>query len=284
MSESIDMASNIFPARLKSLKGMPRKIYYKGSWPSGICTKSLGVVGSRRVSCYGIRVLKELFYRLKESDVVVVSGFTLGVDSLSHELSINGSCKTIAVMPCGVDVIQPICKKDLYHNILKNDGLIISEYEDGVLPQKWTFPKRNRIIAAMSRALLVVEASVNSGSMITAGYAFKYNTKVFSVPGDIYCERSMGTNQLIKTGASVYIGPEQIVEFLNLNTAYQDGTGRELGRGLESKILTALKQKNLSFDELIQISGTESSTTTSLLINLELQNKIEERGGTYYLL
>lgn len=284
MSESIDAVSNIYPSRFRDIKGMPQKIYYKGSWSTGVCTKSLGVVGSRRVSCYGTRVLKELFYRLKESDVVVVSGFTLGVDSLSHELSINSSCKTIAVMPCGVDVIQPVCNIGLYHNILKNGGLIISEYEDGFMPQKWTFPKRNRIIAAISRALLVVEASLNSGSMITAEFAFKYGTKVFSVPGDIYCERSMGTNQLIKMGASVYTCPEQIVEFLKLNTAYQDGISRGLGGSAENKILAVLKQKNISFDELVQISGMESSAISSLLINLELQNKIEEKGGIYYLL
>ncbi len=277
-----------FPKWAAPVKGLPKKLYIRGILPEGLDRSGIGIVGSRRISPYGIRVLKELFYFLKDTGLTVISGFTAGTDSYAHELALGAGCTTVAVMPCGCDIVHPPANKELYQRIVSGGGAVASEFEDGFMPQKWTYPKRNRIIAALSKVILVVEASLKSGSMITAAFAKKYNRKIFSVPGDIYTERSSGTNKLISVGAEIYLSPVQILNEMAVITTQ---TARSLveercagGTIRESDVLNILKEKNLSFDGLGNKTGIPAGRLNEILMKMLLKNIIFEKNGVYYVL
>jgi len=289
MSKVLDFGSSEFPEYIKECKGFPHKLYLMGELPRNLERCGLGVVGSRRVSSYGIRVLRELFYFLKETDVVVISGFTAGVDSLAHRMALDSGCKTIAVMPCGCDVVHPSENRNLYKRIIDGGGAVISEFENGFQPRRWTYPKRNRIIAALSKFLLVVEASLKSGSMITAGYGFKYGRKVFCVPGDIYMERSKGTNVLIARGARIYVSPEYFLKEIGLESAGKvlnnGSSGGEVNfKSTERAILSILAQGEKNYDNLLAILGVQSFDINLVLSNMLIRGEIGEKEGIYYVL
>jgi DNA processing protein len=283
MSSVLFSDSPLYPAALKTLKGMPRKLFFEGEWPKNLGSRSLGIVGSRRVSPHGIRVLRELFYHLRGSDAVIISGFTVGVDSYAHNFALDAGCKTVAVMPCGADIVHPLENKILYQRIIGEGSLILSEYENGFLPKRWTYPKRNRIIAALSQTLLVVEASMHSGSMITAHFSFKYGKKVCAVPGEIFNERSAGTNKLISEGALIYRSPLDIVN--NSDCTTSPGLfHNEPSNMKENLVLTAIREGNADFDKLSLYTGFSFVELNSLLLRMIVKNLIEEKGGIYYVL
>lgn len=289
MSKILDLKSAEFPLFIKNYGGMPDKLFLMGEFPAGLEKRGLGIVGSRRVSSYGIRVLRELFYFLRGTDAVIVSGFTVGVDSLAHRLALESGCKTVAVMPCGCDVAHPSGNGELYERIVNGGGAVISEFEDGFQPKKWTYPKRNRIIAALSRFLLVVEASLKSGSMITAGYGSKYGKRVFCVPGDIYMERSRGTNALIERGAEPYISSESFLKQMSPEYIKEiwsgDGfTGGGKCASTEDSIIKVLRQGEKNYDSLAEALGVQTPELNLTLSNMLLKGEIGEKGGVYHVL
>ncbi|HAI63043.1 MAG: hypothetical protein UU64_C0007G0024 [candidate division WWE3 bacterium GW2011_GWF2_41_45] len=277
-----------FPKCSGSIKGLPEHLYIRGDLPADINARGLGIVGSRRISPYGIRVLRELFYYLKGSGTIIISGFTSGADSYAHEYALSAGCSTVAVMPCGCDIIHPSSNTELYKKISGGGGAVVSEFADGFRPQKWTYPKRNRLIAALSKILLVVEASLNSGSMITAHFAMKYGRKLFSVPGDIYMERSAGANKLVAGGAEIYLSPERIIAEMGLDRGEKPGIKNKVaiegGLSEETNVLSVLKEKSSNFDKLFSETGIEPSALNAILIEMTLKNLISERNGVYYVL
>jgi len=277
-----------FPPWTGSIKGLPENLYVRGTLPPDLCKKGLGIVGSRRISPYGIRVLRELLYFLKGTDLIIISGFTVGTDSHAHELALGAGCSTVAVMPCGCDIVHPSTNKELYKRIVGGGGAVVSEFEDGFKPQKWTYPKRNRIIAALSKVLLVVEASLNSGSMITSSFASKYRRKIFSVPGDIYTERSAGTNKLIAEGAEIYLSPGQIIREMGVVTSETPGSDTVVPANRipinESDVLSKLKEKSLNFDDLSTGTGIPAPVLNRVLVGMMLKNLISEKEGVYHVL
>ncbi len=279
MSFTIDVSSPLYPP---FIKGMPEKLHYAGVWPQKFYAKTLGIVGSRRLSDYGARVLKELFSYLYKKEVTVVSGFMYGADSLAHELAIESGCKTIAVMPSGCNVVTPRGNLPLYNKILESGGLVISEFEDGIEPQKWTYPRRNKIIAWLSNILLVVEAAEKSGSLITAMYGQKLSKKVYSVPGDIYLARSFGTNKLISKGAVPYVSPENILFDLSLDSnsaSSVKGTNSRLSAG----VIDILVKNPCRFDQLAVQLSLNVSVLSTILFDMELAGLIYESGGIFYV-
>jgi len=275
-----------FPEWAVSIKGLPKKLYVRGILPGGLDSSGIGIVGSRRISPYGIRVLRELFYFLKDAGITVISGFTAGTDSYAHELALGAGCTTVAVMPCGCDIVHPSTNKELYKRIVGGGGAVVSEFEDGFMPQKWTYPKRNRIIAALSKVVLVVEASSKSGSMITADFAKKYGRKLFSVPGDIYTERSSGTNKLLSGGAEVYLSPTRILDEMGVtSTQKASGSVRDSGSTAgETDLLYILKEKGMNFNELGIKTGISTGRLNEILMKMLLKNLIFEKNGVYYVL
>lgn len=196
----IDLNSKYYPEKLKNINGKPRELYCLGNLEL-LNYKSIAVIGSRNYSNYGKRAAMEFSYNLAKENICIVSGMARGIDSFAHEATLKAKGKTIAVLGSGLDVIYPKESIKLYEDIIKNDGLIISEYLLGTPPRKQNFPARNRIISGLSDGVLVIEARKNSGTNITVDFALEQGKDVFVIPGDIYSKTSDGTNFLIKEGA-----------------------------------------------------------------------------------
>jgi len=180
----------------------------------------LAVVGSRKLTSYGKQVMERLVGEIALAGITIVSGFMYGGDAIAHEAVVKAGGRTIAVMPCGINKIHPEYQEDLYNEILENNGLIISEYEGDIGPALWTYPQRNRIVAGLSKALLVVEAGEKSGCLITANCAKKFDRKIFAVPGPITSSVSKGSNVLIKEGAEMVLSAKDVLEYYRSLDSY----------------------------------------------------------------
>ena len=193
-----------YPRLLKNIYNPPPLFYYKGNlninWDY-----SLSVVGSRKMTSYGEKIAFSLIPPLIQNNIAIISGLAIGIDSMAHRITIDNKGKTIAILGSGLDYysIYPSFNKSLVDEIIKNDGLVISEFPLKTPAFPYNFPQRNRIIAGLSRATLIIEASQKSGSLITAKYALEEGREVLSVPADIFDEAYDGNNDLIKKGAVV---------------------------------------------------------------------------------
>lgn len=205
--------SDGFPRRLGRYEGHPRWLFTRGK-PSMF--PSIGIVGTRSCTAYGLE-LAEMYGRVAaRAGWSVVSGLARGIDGAAHRgaVSVGGHCH--AVLGSGIDVIYPASHRGLYSAILDAGGLISSESPPGTPPEAWRFPTRNRIIAGCSDVLLVVEAGLKGGALITARIALDYGVPVYAVPGDVDRSTSVGTNLLIRDGAFPVLGPEDLAEVLDL--------------------------------------------------------------------
>ena len=209
----LDFNSKYYPVMLKNLSSPPKELFCLGNLELFNC-KSIAIIGSRNYSGYGERAAKEFSYNLAKEDVCIVSGMARGIDSFAHEAALDAKGKTIAVLGSGLDVIYPIENKILYENVIKNDGLIISEYPLGTKPSRQNFPARNRIISGLSDGVLVIEARKNSGTNITVDFALDQGKDVFVIPGNIYSKTSDGTNFLIKEGAIPVTSYKDILNYI----------------------------------------------------------------------
>lgn len=172
---------------------------------------SIAIVGARDASDYGRRISKKLSSDLSKRGVTIISGLAKGIDSCAHEGAYDKIGKTIAVLGCGIDIIYPKENEELYKNIIRSGGLIISEFPLGTKPEKDNFPKRNRLISGLSNGVVVVEAKAKSGALITVDCALEQGKNVFAVPGNIGSIYSEGTNNLIKDGAIPVTSYEDIL-------------------------------------------------------------------------
>lgn len=191
-----------YPVKLHFIKNKPIVLFYKGDIVN-LNNESIAIVGSRNCSEYGKKCASFFSKELSKRCVNIISGLAMGIDSVAHIEAINCKGKTIAVIGNGLDAVYPKCNKILEQKIVEHNGLIISEYVIGTKPEKINFPRRNRIISGISNAVIVIEGSNKSGSLITANYAISQGKEVWAVPGNIFSKSSEGTNQLIKDGANV---------------------------------------------------------------------------------
>lgn len=192
----IPIYSSKYPEFLLQIPHPPLFIYCLGDTSLLYSKNKISIVGTRKINKLGFKNLKNMFDFLKNTDIVTVSGMALGVDRYVHEFSIYHNLKTIAVLGTGVDICYPKKNKDIYEKI-KREGLIISEYPPGVQPQKFHFPNRNRIIAALSQTTVVVQSYKSGGSLITAEIAFENNRNVYAFSGNILDKSYEGNNKLI---------------------------------------------------------------------------------------
>lgn len=199
-----------YPSKLNYIENRPIVLYMKGDI-SNINNESVAIVGSRECSFYGKKNALFFSYELAKRNINIVSGLAKGIDTASHIGAIKARGKTIAVIGNGLDKVYPKENEELFDNIMKNKGLIISEYLVGTPPSKENFPKRNRIISGISDAVIVVEASNKSGSLITANYGINQGKEVWAIPGNINSYNSIGTNDLIKDGANVLTNLSDII-------------------------------------------------------------------------
>ena len=207
------LESALFPSRIKEFVQDKNPIFHLGDY-SLIDSPTIGIVGSRRCTRYGMTVAKEIAKRAAMRGITVVSGLAKGIDSIAHRSVMEHGGKTIGVVAGGIDVIYPKENMDLYERIAE-EGLLISEYPPGSPVFKWNFPIRNRLISALSDVLVVVEAGTRSGSLITAECAIEQGKDVFAVPGNITNAYSMGPNKLIRDGARALVVIDDVFSSIN---------------------------------------------------------------------
>lgn len=197
----VDINSKYYPEKLRYIDSPPKQLYCLGNLELLNYEKNIAIIGSRDCSYYGERVTKDFAFNLVKENVCIVSGLAKGVDSYAHIGALNAKGKTIAVIGSGLDNIYPKENIKLAESIIKNNGLIISEYPLGTPPLKQHFPARNRIICGLSDSVLVTEARKKSGTNITVNFALEQGKDVYVVPGNIYSKTSDGTNFMISEGA-----------------------------------------------------------------------------------
>ncbi len=249
------------------------KLYYQGNWNDEIFIKCIGVVGSRRMTDYGRRVIEKIIPGLVQQGWTIVSGMMYGVDQTAHEVCIECGGRTIGVLGWGIEYNAGDREWELQRKIVESGGLLLSLWKDQV-GTNWTFPARNQTVADICHELIVVEAANRSGALLTSGMMIKRKKPVWAVPGPITSSVSAGTNQLIAEGkAKIYVG----AGFSSPNP------GRE-NHAPTNPILDLIRDQGLDASEIARRLGRPASEIGSELTMLMLRGEIEERGGKYYAL
>lgn len=275
-----------FPKDFKKIPSCPEKLYYRGNWNEEIFKKTLAIVGSRNMSRYGRDVIEKFMPELVAQKITIISGFMYGVDSTAHKNCLNFGGKTIAVLGSGLNELCPAENDKLYTEILEKDGLIISEYEPNFKATVWSFPQRNRIVSGLSTiGVLIVEAGLKSGSLITAKLALKQQRPIFAIPGQIGFKTAEGTNWLIQSGGAkmatcvgdILGNSNHCPDQQNLFKDYSDLSE------LEKQIVSILENEAVTIDELcqkIKSPVSEVSTTISMMLMRDL---IVQENDKFYL-
>ncbi|MBI2330259.1 DNA-protecting protein DprA [Candidatus Daviesbacteria bacterium] len=252
--------------KLLDLSTPPRQLYYSGNLNPEIFKDCVAVVGSRKMTDYGSRVVEKIIPALISSGKTVVSGFMYGVDQYAHRICTESGGQTIAVLGWGINTILTGEDFKLAKKIISSGGLLLSEWET-MKASHWTFPSRNRIVAALSSEVIVAEAAEKSGSLITAAMACKLKRKLWAVPGPITSRTSKGTNQLIAKGvAKIWLGESSQISFLP-----------------DDPLVQILLNEALTTDEIarkLQMPVSEAGAKLSLLL---LSGQIMEKGGKYFI-
>lgn len=265
-----------FPKKLLEVRPRVERFFYKGEWSEEILSNCVAVVGSRRMSDYGRRVVAKLVPVLVKAGVTVVSGFMYGIDQEAHRVCLEMGGRTIAVLGWGIDWKVSGMDKKLYSDILNNRGLIVSEYEGGRKAQGWMFVERNRIVAGLAEAVIVVEGAMRSGSLVTAALALKMGRKVLVVPGPIVSTVSGGTNWLIKRGLGrMVLNEDDLIDELGLIKVMSEKSLVGVG----AVVLRALENRSMAVDELSMVLGMKTEALLVELSELEIAGLIEQRGG-----
>lgn len=274
--------SSYYPKSLRNIDDPPYILFCKGD-VSLLNSDSLSVVGTRKVSSYGKRITTD-FTRILSEKFTIVSGLAYGVDSIAHETTLNEQGRTIAVLGSGILNIYPSSNENLAERIVNNHGLIVSEYGLRENPLPFHFPHRNRIVAGLSRGLLVCQAPQKSGTLSTVELALEQGKDVFVVPGEVYDKSFAGSNSLIKSmqGACVTT-PRDIEEYYGLNTKQIQQQAIQLNFD-EQKIVDALSSGGKTFDQLVVETQIIPSELNFLLANLELRSIIARLSGNLYRL
>lgn len=277
------------PKIFEEIPDPPTKWHLEGCWPGPEFT-FLTVVGSRRFSAYGREACEELITGLAGQPIAIVSGLAVGIDTIAHKAALRAGLPTVALPGSGLDrrVLHPPSNRRLADEIIAAGGALAAEYEPTEPAGLHTFPRRNRLMAAVAKAVLVIEAGEKSGTLITARLALDYNREVLAVPGSIFNPGSKGTNELIRQGATPITKSAEILEALGFKPADGEGIRQEsLLVNLpptEKKIVELLRVEPLPRDELILLSGLSAAAANSALAVLEIKSLIKETLGEIRLI
>lgn len=274
-----------FPPLLFEISEPPKELFLRGELPSPDLAL-LTVVGSRNYSDYGKQVVQYLIEGLRGYPIAIISGLARGMDTLAHESALHAGLFTMAVPGSGIDdaVLYPRQNVRLAHRILESGGGILSEYEPFFYATQWSFPKRNRIMAGMSHATLVIEASAKSGTLITARLTADYNRELLVVPGNIFSENSKGPHQFLKLGATPITTSDDILEVLHIEKEelVTEATPRTFS-SLEENVRELLISPT-DRDTLIRLLNLPTQEANILLMEMELSGLIRESNGVFYRL
>lgn len=275
------LEKNSIPKELRQIPQPPSKLYIAGELPDKE-TVYLAVVGSRKCTTYGKDTVGKLINGLKGYPIAIVSGLAIGIDSLSHEAALETGLVCVAFPGSGIsdNAFFPPTSIDLAHRIIKNSGCIISEFPPDMKATNYMFPMRNRLVAGLSKAALIIEAEEKSGTLITARMALDYNKDVLAVPGNINSPNSVGVNKLIKNGATPITCSDDILEALGFKidnetkqaSLFDDATAEE------KEVLEILREPH-ERDELIRLMSGSTAESNALLSIMEIKGLIKEELG-----
>ena len=282
MSDELKLLSpEDFPPLLRQIPDAPKKLYIRGALPSAELSW-LCVVGSRALTNYGREAVRHLIEGLRGHPLVIVSGLAYGADTEAHKAALEAGLPTVAIPGSGLswDVLYPRANVTLAKEILSSGGALISEEEPETRAADWTFPKRNRIMAGLCRATLIIEAKELSGSLITARLTVEYNRELLVVPGSIFSEESKGTHQFLRLGATAVTTPEDILVALGIEK--RDGENltslREDLSEEERRVIEIVKAP-VSRDQLIEALALPITEANVLLSVMEIKGLIKEELG-----
>lgn len=288
----VTAADPLYPRLLLNIHDYPPLLYVKGQLRDD--DVSIAVVGSRAASAYGTFTTERLCRDLAYAGITVVSGMARGIDSAAHRGTLSAKGRTIAVLGCGLDIVYPAENRRLFEEIAEN-GAVLSEFPFQTPPEAPNFPMRNRIISGMSLGVVIVEATERSGSLITARLALDQGREVFAVPGAINSSGSRGTHRLIKEGAKLVEGVEDILEEIRFQTAMPER--RPSGPApaapaprkkpldeREAAVLEYITDRAVGVDDLVEKTGFRVTDVLTILLSLELSGHVEQQPGKMFVL
>jgi DNA processing protein len=265
-----------FPPLLGSIHDPPPGLFLRGAGaPELLALPVVAVVGARACSGYGSRIARMLGRELASAGLVVVSGLARGVDAEAHRGALEAGGITVGVLGCGIDRDYPAAHRDLAARIAER-GLVVSEYPPGVLPAPWRFPARNRIVAGLAAATIVVEARERSGALITADFALEEGREVFAVPGEITSRLSDGANALLRIGAIPLTRTGDVLEQLGVEPTVVERP--RLGSAAET-VLAAVRAGVATADEVARATGLDAGAVAAALVELDLAGVVGEDDG-----
>ncbi len=273
-----------YPPLLQQVYNPPPVIYVRGQ----LCPQdqwAVAIVGTRKATLYGRQVAERLSADLAANGITVVSGLARGIDAVAHRAALDAGGRTLAVLGCGLDLVYPAENRQLAHDIVKQ-GALISEYPLGTPADARNFPPRNRIISGLSLGVLVVEAGVQSGALITVEFAIEQGRDVFAVPGNILSKSSEGCNRLIHDGAKMVLGVQDVLEELNLSMVTQQAEARAIlpDNETEARLLKLISNLPTHMDELCRQTKLPIHEVSSTLAMMELKGMVRQVGGMNYVL
>jgi DNA processing protein len=267
-----------FPPLLRAIHDPPPGLFLRGEADSALLERpAVAIVGARACSAYGRQVARSLARELAAAGLVVVSGLARGIDAEAHRGALESGGTTVAVLGCGIDRDYPAANRELARQIAST-GLVVSEYAPGVEPAPWRFPARNRILAGLSAATVVVEARERSGALITADFALEEGREVFAVPGEITSALSAGANALLRLGAVPLTRPQDVLESFGIEPA--DRIEAELGPAAAA-VLACVRDAAAGADALVRATGLGAGELAAALTELELADAVHEEEGVY---
>lgn len=273
-----------YPYMLKNISDPPMVLYVKGDLNRCNLEKTLAVVGSRKASTASKDILTKILTELRNTDVCVVSGLASGIDTTAHQAALTNNLKTIGVIASGFDFVYPSANRELYKKIEEGGGAIVTEFFPTFEPLQFRFPQRNRIVSGLSYGTLVAEAALKSGALITANLCLEQGRELMCIPGLVSNPNTAGIYKLLKQGAAMVTGAEDILSALNweIKPAKQLKMDFSQFTNAEQKILNSIEIEPKSFDLISNETGVNAGEILVSLTNLELNGVIKQIEGERY--
>ncbi|MFA6301271.1 MAG: DNA-processing protein DprA [Candidatus Paceibacterota bacterium] len=276
------LPKNKFPKALLEIPQPPEELWVKGELPPENLIY-LSVVGSRKFTSYGKEACEKIIAGLKGYPIVIVSGFAMGIDTIAHKKAMQVGLKTLVFPGSGLskEAIYPKTNVRLMDEVVENGGCLISEFEPDFKATQWSFPMRNRLMAGISKAVLIIEAEERSGTLITARLTTEYNRDLLVVPGSVFSSNSKGTNKLIQAGATPVTSSEDVLEALGFELPDKKEKQAKLFLDLlpEEKRVFDLLREPVPRDDLIRALKMPTPTANALLSVMEIKGLIKEELG-----
>jgi DNA processing protein len=281
--QALTINDESYPSNLKGLTDAPNVLYVRGNLKKSD-SRSVAIVGTRLMTSYGREVTQKLATELTNFGVTIVSGLALGVDAEAQRAALAAGGRTISVLASGLDIISPLANKNLALEFIKNNGAVVSEKPLGYGPFAGDFPVRDRLISGMSKAVIVIEGRMKSGTFYTVAAAAEQGRPVFAVPGPITSQASEGPNYLIQNGAKPITNARDVLDELNMQFKVDTELVEKVMPSIpiEKKLVDILEVEPLHLDELVRISGEKTAEVSARLTIMEMKGIVINVGGGVY--